>query len=36
VLERFGLDGLYDGTEPASDFEQIAASLWRGRVEAHV
>ena len=34
VLARFGLDRLHDGTEPAKDFECIAASLWRGRDRA--
>lgn len=30
VLEHFGLDRLYDGVEPARDFETVAANLWRG------
>lgn len=30
VLEHFGLARLFDGIEPASDFEEVAASLWRG------
>jgi hypothetical protein len=30
VLERFGLHRLFDGVEPAPDFEAVAASLWRG------
>lgn len=30
VLERFGLDRLYDGVEPAREFERVAANLWRG------